>query len=35
MIIGQRGRNASPVWRAFSWTLRISKMQCSMVAAIA
>ena len=35
MIIGQRGRTPCPVRRASSWILRISRTQCSSVAAIA
>ncbi len=33
--MGQRGRKARPMRRASSWTLRISRTQCSRVAAIA
>src|SRR6202023_3728076 len=35
MIIGHRGRKALPLRRASSWNLRISRTQCSRVAAIA
>src|SRR5271165_7550413 len=35
MIMGQRGRDALPLCRASSWILRISRTQCSSVAAIA